>query len=503
MPGMPDYLFLFALVTIGLLSGIMLITFNKRRITTGDYSKYELLNIAFIKSLVKKRYFQTMLQLPLVFLFLLTIYTGLYGAGLPARNIAPILTWTIWWTGIIIAIIFMGKIWCLMCPWDAIASWLQRLGLGKVRKDIFSLNLPWPKIFRNIYIAIGLFVLLTWLELGFGITLNPRATAYLGILMLTITILPAIIFERKSFCRYACLVGRISGLYALFASTELRARDREICRDCQTKDCLRGNDNGYGCPTFEYLGNMVTNTYCILCTECIKTCPKDNVSFNLRPFATDLIKSLQPKADEAILSLVMLSLTLFHGLTMTPYWRTISEGLGSQLNSGYLTSFTLAMAAIILIPGVIYSIFAWIIKSSSGYREAIPIKRVFIGFTYPILPLALFYHLAHNTEHLLQEGQKLIPLISDPFGWQWNLFGTSRWTPKPLVSLSAIWYIQSLLLVIGFGYAAYIAGLISQQTFADQKVAFRSYIWLLIFLLLSAFASLWLMKQPMEMRTAM
>lgn len=502
MQGMPDYLFLCSLAAIGLLSGIILIIFIKGRTTTENYPKYDLLNITLIKSLANKRPFQTMIQLPGVFLFLLIIYAGLYGTSYPARNIAPILTWTIWWTGIIIAIVFMGKLWCLMCPWDAIASWLQRLGLWKVKKDIFSLNLPWPKRLRNIYLAIGLFILLTWLELGYGVTFSPKATAYLGIVMLSITILPAIIFERKSFCRYACLVGRISGLYAMFASSELRARDKNICAACKTKDCLKGNDSGYGCPTFEYLGNMVTNTYCILCAECIKTCPRDNVSFNLRPFATDLAKAVQPKTDEAILSLVMLSLTLFHGLTMTPYWRTISTKLGSQLNLGYLPSFTLAMAAIIIIPGLIYFLFSWIIKGSLR-QEDIPLKKVFINFTYPILPLALFYHLAHNSQHLLQEGQKLIPLISDPFGWQWDLLGTAAWSPKPLISLSVIWYIQSLLLVIGYGYAAYIAGIMSQQSFADQRRAFRSHILLLIFLFLCAFVSLWLMRQPMEMRTAM
>ena len=39
----------------------------------------------------------------------------------------------------------------------------------------------WPKAMRNIWPATFLFVALTWLELGFGVTLNPRATAWFGL----------------------------------------------------------------------------------------------------------------------------------------------------------------------------------------------------------------------------------------------------------------------------------------------------------------------------------
>ena len=46
---------------------------------------------------------------------------------------------------------------------------------------------------------------------------------------------------------------------------------------------------------------------------------------------------------------------------------------------------------------------------------------------YALLPIALSYHLAHNLEHLLMEGPKVVTLISDPFGWDQNWFGTARW----------------------------------------------------------------------------
>jgi hypothetical protein len=33
--------------------------------------------------------------------------------------------------------------------------------------------------------------------------------------------------------------------------------------------------------------------------------------------------------------------------------------------------------------------------------------------------------LSHYVSLLLTAGQFIIPLVSDPFGWGWNLFGTA------------------------------------------------------------------------------
>jgi len=44
------------------------------------------------------------LKLIVVVLFLLVIAAGLFGTPIPERNIATMLTWNIWWSGLIIAI---------------------------------------------------------------------------------------------------------------------------------------------------------------------------------------------------------------------------------------------------------------------------------------------------------------------------------------------------------------------------------------------------------------
>ena len=63
------------------------------------------------------------------------------------------------------------------------------------------------------------------------------------------------------------------------------------------------------------------------------------------------------------------------------------------------------------------------LTTSLARTPEVSYRQAFIRFAYSVLPIALFYHLAHNSEHLLMEGQKVLPLLSNPFGWEWNLFG--------------------------------------------------------------------------------
>ena len=43
-------------------------------------------------------------------------------------------------------------------------------------------------------------------------------------------------------------------------------------------------------------------------------------------------------------------------------------------------------------------------------------REIFLAYAYSLLPVALFYHLAHNVMHLLMEGGSVLPLLSDPRG---------------------------------------------------------------------------------------
>ena len=148
----------------------------------------------------------------------MTIQTG------PRRLIAltaTVLTWTWWWVLLVFLILGFGKAFCAMCPWEAMSSLVTSLSL-KSRIKQLGFERPWPKWARNILPAITLFVIVTWFELGHDVTHSPSMTATMGLGMASLAVLGAMFFERRAFCRYGCLVGRISGLYALFSPVEVR-----------------------------------------------------------------------------------------------------------------------------------------------------------------------------------------------------------------------------------------------------------------------------------------
>lgn len=443
--------------------------------------------------------FTAILRGIMVFCFLMIIAAGLFGNQNPALNIAPLLTWTIWWVGLIFVVLYFGKVWCTICPWDAIATWLERLQFWGPRKNGLGLELKWPKAMKNIWLAVFLFIGLTWIELGMGITLIPRATAWLALLILAMAIVSAFLFDRKAFCRYGCLVGRISGLYALFSSTELRVDDPKKCNTCKTMDCYRGNEKGDGCPTFEFPKTMNLSTYCILCTECIKTCPQENIVIRQRPWGADLVQEGKPRTDEAFLAIILLSMTGFHGLTMTPKWAEWTSSLEQSWNISNSVAFSFLMLTILIAPILLFWSLTWF---SSLFSQGHSSKTFFIRYAYALLPIALFYHLAHNAEHFLMEGPKIVALISDPFGWGWNIFGTAKWIMTPMITLEGLWWIQVVLILIGHLYSLWISERTTRRLISDRRRAFVSQLPMLLAMVLFSIFSLWLLKQPMEMRVS-
>ena len=464
-----------------------------------------------IRWLLTQRFFQPALQLPVVLALGLILWAGFDGTPVPERNLATVLTWTVWWTLLILDVVLFGRVWCLVCPWEALASWLRRLAFWRRSDEPLALGLPFPRFLRNVYPATFLFLCLTWLELGYGVTFDPAATAGLGLVMVVLAVVPALVFERRAFCKYGCLVGRVVGIYSMVAPLEVRPRSPDVCRGCKTKDCLVGNDKGYPCPTGQCLGTMSSNTYCTVCTECFKTCPHDNVDLNLRPWATDLDNVRKPRRDEAALALVMLSMTSFHGFTMTPTWNSWLSGLMNVWGLGRLATFSCLMAVILVVPASMYLATAALASWLGRGRRRSLIRPAGFGATatayaYPLVALALMYHLAHNAGHFLMEGASIVPVISDPLGRGSDLFGTASFVPQPLTSMTVVWALMIVFVLLGHWWATRalwrahdnVTGGAASRPLSRAARGVAA-----LFPLLVTLTNLWLLAQPMEMRTGL
>jgi len=456
-----------------------------------------------LRWMLQQRWFQFAFQAPVIAGFLFVIYAGLFGDF--TTNITPIITWTIWWAGLVFAVALFGNVWCFLCPWDGIANVVSRLALWAKRPSL-SLGLTPPPPLRTVWPAIVLFVGLTWLELGFGITNNSRQTAYVALAMIVGAIVFALTFKKKAFCESVCFVGRITGMYSNFSPLAVRTRDTRICDLCETRDCVNGNEKGYPCPTGIDLGELQDNTFCTMCTECFTTCPRNAPIIQIRPPGRDMARITRGRMDEAWLALVLLSLTAFHGLSMTPVWKDVRPGsrdvvgwIASTLHVGELASFTVGMISVCAVPIAVYAACIWVAAKWVASSE-VGFRSLFVSYAWAVLPVALFYHLAHNSMHLFMEGQDLIPALSDPLGRGWDLFGTAKMHLAPILGQQVTWGLQVSLVLVGHLFGLVVAHRISRRIFSDPGQATRSLIPMLGMMILLSIGGLWLMHLDMNMR---
>jgi polyferredoxin len=436
-------------------------------------------------------------------LFLLVIYAGVVGSPIPERNFATVVTWNFWWAGLIFVVLFAGTAWCGVCPWDSIAQWLTRRRLWKRGDGSGSLGLPVPAWLRSVWPAAGMFVLLTWLELGFGITRSPYGTAMLALLMVTLATLSMALFERKAFCRYFCAVGRTLGTYAQMSPVELRPRQQSTCDACKTLDCYHGNREIEPCPTRLVMGRMKQNTYCTSCGACVRSCPQDNVSWQLRGLATEIKLQARPHFDEAWFILILLALTSFHGITMMPAWEQAMSSLGRQLgdSGSLLFSFSLLMAAFM---AAIFLSFGIAARTTRWLSGAVPQDKLYLRLAFTAVPLAFAYHLAHNAGHLFRESGNNGAVWLNPTGkgaLPLSAYDIQCRIDNAMMFNNGIHALQALLVVGGLYLAIEVLRHRMRDLYTqNHAVAGYRLLPMLLFVILVSGFNLWLLTQPMVMR---
>ena len=444
------------------------------------------------------------LRVLVVALFLLVIVSGLAGTPIPERNLATALTWNLWWAGLIISVFFLGSAWCAVCPWDTLAGWLVKRRLWRRAPPERSLGLRVPRRLRNVIPALILFIGLTWLELGVGVTTSPYATASLALLMVVLATASLAIFERKAFCRYFCPVGRTVGFYAQLAPVELRPVDASVCARCTTLDCYHGTERIEPCPTHLVMGRITQNTYCTSCGNCAQACPWENVAWRLRPPSTEAIQEARPHWDEAWFMLGLLALTLFHGITMMPFWESWTGSVARWLgDSGQLLwTFTTGLLLSLAIPIAVYGAAVWLTHRLA--RPALPPGRLFARLAFLAVPLAFAYHLAHNLNHLVRESAGVGALFANPLGIGAQPLSMAEKHARHFHLLIPEWLLFALqagLMMAGFYIAVQVITHRGRGLAADGgDLPPRRLAPMLAFALLVNGTGLWLLMQPMVMR---
>jgi hypothetical protein len=416
--------------------------------------RYNLARLPLVNRTLRSRW----PQLALIFLtlagFVFAIAAGWFGTPVGSRNFAIVFVWIAWWALLMLAAVpLLGRSWCSICPIPAAGDWLQRGALlAPGRQPGLGLRKRWPNHLRNIWLQNGTFLLLALFSMT--VLTQPRLTSVVLAALLFIALGASLVFERRAFCRYLCPVGGFIGLYSQLAPLELRVVDTAVCAAHTEKTCYTGNAQGYGCPWQVFPGGLVKNTNCGLCMECLRTCPHDNIALNLRSFGADLGQGRGLKLDEAYKAFIMLGSALLYSAVFSGPWgalKSAAYGVGRPPWLGTAGVFLFGVLA--ALPGLF-----WLATQAgrrlAGARQTA--RQVFCGLAEALIPMGLAAWVAFSLSFVLANFSYILPALSDPLGWGWDLFGTASLPWAPVLSYAAP-VLQAGVLLGGYAWAAQTA----------------------------------------------
>ena len=441
-----------------------------------------LLKNKWINRFMKSRWFPGIIQWPTLLIFMLIMFELVLGPDSAHDNFGMAMTWVLWWPLIPIIFLFLGRFWCAICPFATINDLVQKF-VGN--------NRPVPRFLKKygIWIIDAFFIFITWSDHVWGVVENPWGS---GMLMLTLTtgvVASGSFFERRTFCRYICFLGGLSGNYARTGILALRGTP-EICATCTQASCYKGTERAPGCPLFEFPKTMTSNANCVVCADCIKNCPNDSIQLTLRPPTKELWFVRKPKLEEAFLSAVIMGIVFVQNVTMLEVWSSILAWLERVTGTtSYAITFSITFLISIIIPVWLLGIASF---AASKLNKA-SIVQNFTMFGYAIIALDVAAHIAHNLFHMLAEGKSILFTALGLFGQE--VHGAS----PAIVGMETIQLLQYGLLALGFIGSLYIAYRIARTNYAGGKMwaTFVPYAALVIVLTV---ANVYLFMLPMAMR---
>lgn len=438
--------------------------------------RFNLLSVPWLGSVLQSRLLTVPIRAASVGLLTLVVAAGFLGDQDSGVNFSPTFVWVVWWVGLGFFVALVGNVWPLINPWSIAFGWAEGL-LSRMRPDWeLDLRFEYPRGL-GVWPAFALFLGFAWLENSYPGASEPETIALAVVTYSVITWAGMLMFGRHVWLRYGEAFSVVFGILARFAPTEIKTSDG--CPDCET-DC---DGDGF-----------------VNCHLCWERSPRAERELNLRPYAAGLAGRERVTTDVMAMVLLLLATVTFDGLSSTPLWTEVRDSLFSTARSMFGANAVVAIdtMGLLLIPAlfvVTYLVFCWVMAIASG-GEA-PASEIALAFVFSLVPIALAYNIAHFFTLLVINGQLIIPLASDPFGYGWDLLGTAGYVINPgIVSARATWLLSVGVIVAGHIIAVYVAHLIAIRTMSDRRSALRSQYPMMGLMVVYTMASLWIIAQP-------
>lgn len=216
--------------------------------------------------------------------------------------------------------------------------------------------------------------------------------------------------------------------------------------------------------------------------------------------------------------LFMLASTSFDGLRGTIVWvnvfwadsfNILTPWLGKppvyfylQLRPWYTVYELICLLLAPFIYFAIFGVFVALAARLSGTKvsgQGWPVRKWLLSSAFSLLPIALVYHITHYYTLILSQGVKIVSLLSDPFGYGWNLFGTvDMFRVAILPDMSWVWHSQVALIVLGHVASVYLAHREAMLLANSPRRAVLSQLPMLGLMMIFTASGLWILAQPIS-----
>ncbi len=464
---------------------------------------FDLLRVRGLGAALRRPWFRTTLRVVLLVVAVIMILHGFLGSQLAPKNLATVVTWVHYRGALVIALLVVGNVFCMTCPFVLARDLARRLRRPTLR---------WPVWLRGKWLAVFLLTGVLFAYELFDLWGDPWWTAFLIVAYFAAAIAVDLLFKDASFCKFVCPIGQFNFVSSTVSPLEVKIRNADVCSSCQTHDCIRGRDEGgssqqRGCELALFQPRKIGNLDCTFCLDCVYACPHDNVGIMARLPGEELlvdesrsgIGRISERKDLAALAVVFTFGALLNAFGMvSPVYAAeqwIADRMGVTVEWPVLG--TLFVVGLVIEPIVLLGVAAWWTRRAIGRGD--PLLRVVMRYVYTLVPLGFGVWLAHYCFHFLTGAltvvpvtQNLlvrlgIPLLGRP---DWSLGGLPEEAMYPI----EVGFI-SLGLLVSLGLAWRIAG----EDAPPGRATSAFVPWASLLVLLGGTA-LWLLYQPMEMR---